>query len=189
MRATVADIRKDDERAGNVIDGLRALLKRREFEPQLVGLGRLVSDVVSLASSDASARRVQLETEIPPSLPAVWGDPVNLQQVLLNLLMNGIDAMTQTENGDRRVVIQARLAGEREIEVAVSDSGPGIQPDAIGRLFEPFFTTKASGMGMGLPISRTIIEQHHGRIWAENNATCGATFHFTLTIAPGERAG
>ena len=189
LRATVADIRKDDERAGNVIDGLRALVKRQEFELQPVALGRLVSDVVALVSSDATARRIQLGIEIPPRLPAVWGDPVHLQQVLLNLLMNGMDAMNHSQNGDRGVVIRARLSGERQIEVAVSDSGAGIPPDTIGRLFEPFFTTKARGMGMGLPISRTIIEQHHGRIWAVNNATRGATFHFTLTTAPGDHAG
>ena len=189
LRAAVADIRKDDERAGNVIDGLRSLLKRQELELQPVELGRVVSDVVSLVYADASSRRIQVGTEIPVSLPAVWGDPVHLQQVLLNLLMNGMDAMNRAPNGDRRVIIRARLAEERQVEVAVSDSGPGIPPDALGRLFEPFFSTKADGMGMGLPISRTILEQHHGRIWVENNATRGATFYFTLTTAPGEHAG
>ena len=189
LRAIVADIRKDDERAGNVIDRLRTLLKRRDLELQTVDLVRMVNEVVALVRFDATARRVRLETDLPGDLPPVRGDRVHLQQVLLNLIMNGMDAMHNAQDGDRRVLIRARRAGDRLIEVAVSDSGPGIPPDAISRIFEPFFTTKASGMGMGLTISRSIIEAHAGRIWAENNASRGATFTFTLTVARGEGRG
>ena len=134
-------------------------------------------------------RHVRLETDIPAGLPPVRGDRVHLQQVLLNLITNAMDAMKHAQNGDRHVIIGARLAGEHIVEVAVSDSGPGIPPEAIGRVFEPFFTTKASGMGMGLTISRTIIEAHAGRIWAANNATCGAMFYFTLSVAGDEGRG
>ena len=185
LRAIVTDIRKDDERAGNVIDRLRALLSQRSLALMPIGLSPLVDEVVLLVRFDAISRHVQLETDIPADLPPVQADRVHLQQVLLNLITNSMDAMTDGQNGDRRVGIRARPAGERMIEVAVTDSGPGIPPEAINGVFEPFFTTKASGMGMGLPISRTIIEAHEGRIWAENNATRGATFYFTLTTAAG----
>ena len=183
LRAIVIDIRKDDERAGNVIDRLRSLLKRRKLALEPVGLGQLMDEVVSLLRSDAAGRRVRLETEIPTELPPVRCDRVHLQQVLLNLVMNGMDAMDHAQDDDRRVLIHARGAGEFLIEVAVSDSGPGIPPQTLSQVFEPFFTTKASGMGMGLTISRSIIEAHGGRIRAENNATRGATFTFTLTTA------
>ena len=191
LRAIVADIRKDDERAGKVINRLRALLKRRSIELQPVGLNRLVDEVVSLVRSDAIGRDVQLGTDIPANLAPVRGDRVHLQQVLFNLIMNGMDAMDHAQNDERRVMIRARLAGDYMVEVAVIDSGPGIPPETISRVFEPFFTTKASGMGLGLAISRTIIEAHAGRIWAENNATRGATFTFALATASAtiERLG
>ena len=130
-------------------------------------------------------RRVQLATEIPANLPPVKGDRVHLQQALLNLIVNAMDALNHSGTSDRRVVIRARLAGNRMIEVAVSDSGPGIPAETISRIFEPFFTTNANGMGMGLAISRTIIEAHGAKIWAENNSTGGATFYFALPTAAG----
>ena len=194
LRAIVADIRKDDERAGNVIDRLRTLLKRQKLELQPVDLARLVDEVVSLVRSDAMGRGVQLQTNIPGNLPPVRGDRVHLQQVLLNLITNGMDSMNHAQNGDHRVLIRARHNGHSMIEVAVIDSGPGIPPESINRVFDPFFTTKASGMGMGLAISRTIIEAHAGSIRAENNATHtnatrGATFVFTLAVAGDEGRG
>ena len=188
LRAIVADIRKDDERAGNVIDRLRTLLKRRELKLQTVDLVRTVKEVVALVRFDTTARRVRLETDLPHDLPPVRGDRVHLQQVLLNLIMNGMDAMEHSQDGARSMDIRARRAEEGLIEVAVSDSGPGIPRETLNRVFEPFFTTKDSGMGMGLTISRTIVEAHAGRIWAENNATQGATFAFTLKTAPAAGA-
>ena len=183
LRAIVADIRKDDERAGNVIDRLRALLKRHSLVLEPVELGQLVDEVVSLVRADAIGRHIRLETDIPANLPLVQCDPVHLQQVLLNLISNGMDAMSHAQDEYRRLVVSARPAGERMIEVAVSDCGAGIPPGTVSRLFEPFFTTKASGMGMGLPISQTIIAAHGGSMRAENNATLGATFYFTLNTA------
>ena len=189
LRAIIVDIRKDDERAGNVIDRLRALLKRRNVVLKSVTVARLVNEVISLVRSEAAGRHVRLETDIPDDLPPVNGDRVHLQQVLLNLIANGMDALDYTSNDDRCVIIRARRIGERVIEVAVSDSGPGIPQDAIGRVFEPFVTTKDSGIGLGLAISRTIIAAHGGKIWADNNATGGATLTFTLAIASeGEAA-
>jgi PAS domain S-box-containing protein len=183
LRAIITDIHKDDERAGKVIDRLRMLLKRHAIAPAPLALGLLVEDVVSLLRSNAADRHVRLESEMPPGLPPVCADRVQLQQVLLNLIMNAMDAVAQAPGGGRRVVVRARPVGDGMVEAAVSDSGTGIPPENLGRLFEPFFTTKASGMGMGLAISRTIIEAHGGSIRAENNAAGGATFRFTLKTA------
>ena len=185
LRAIVADIRQDDERAGQVIQRLRRLLKRHKVELAPLSLGPLVTEVVGLVRSSAVDRRIRLETDLPADLPRVCGDRVHLQQVLLNLILNGMDAIDRTPREDRRVAIRARPAGDGTVEVAVSDSGGGVAPEQVNRLFDPFFTTKASGMGMGLPISRTIIEAHKGKIYVENGAAGGASFRFTLPIAAG----
>ena len=183
LRAILADIRHDDQRAGGVIDRLRALLKRRSFAPRTLSVSDELANVAALARSDSSTRKVKLEIDAAPDLPPVMGDPVHLQQVLLNLILNAMDAVEDVPVARRQVTVRANCHGRGEIEVAVSDSGLGITPERLGRLFEPFFTTKANGMGIGLSISRTIIEAHGGRIWAENNAGAGATFRFTLPLA------
>ena len=183
LRAILVDIRLDDQRAGGVIDRLRALLKRRSFVPRALSLSDELANVMSLARSDAATRKVALQIDVASGLPRVMGDPVHLQQVLLNLILNAMDAVEDAPAARRKVTVRAQRHGEGGIEVAVEDSGPGIAPERLGRLFEPFFTTKANGMGIGLAISRTIIEAHGGRIWAENNADLGATFCFTLPLA------
>ncbi len=184
IRAILADIRKDDQRAGNVIERMRSLLKRRELESNPVDLGELIEETVALAWADASARRVTLTMQVSANLPLVLGDRVHLQQVLLNLILNGLDAVAAGENVERMLVIRAGLGTGGNVEVAACDSGTGIPADKINSLFEPFFTTKPNGLGMGLAISRTLIEAHGGKIWAENNVDRGATFKFTL---PAER--
>jgi two-component system sensor kinase FixL len=183
VRAILADIRKDDQRAGNVIDRMRGLLKRQDLEKRPVDVGELVGEVAALVRSDAAARHVKLEFAVADNLPPVFGDLVHLQQVLLNLIVNGIDALGEANRGDRRVSITAALNGPKTVEIAVSDSGRGVPADKLAHIFDPFFTTKADGMGMGLPISRTIIEAHNGRLWAENRNEGGALFRFTLPIA------
>jgi len=183
LRAILADIRKDDQRAGDVIERLRSLLKRRSIELRALAVGDLLASCAALTHADASARRVKLEFEAEPALPSVKGDPVHLQQVLLNLVLNAMDAAEGEPAERRRVSVRARRDGGRSIEVAVSDSGHGMTPESLALVFEPFYTTKANGMGIGLPISRTIIEAHGGRIWAESNAGRGATFRFTLPIS------
>jgi PAS domain S-box-containing protein len=180
LRAIVQDIRKDDERASSVIHGLRALFKRGEFKPCPVALDELVSEVVALARADSAKRHVAIALDLPPGLPRVHGDRVHLQQVLLNLLINGMHALESKDEGERALTLRARRSGVGFVEVALRDNGPGILAEQLGRMFEPFATTKANGLGLGLSISRNLIEAHGGRIWAENNTDGGATFRFTL---------
>src|SRR5271166_971186 len=182
IRAILDDIKKDDQRAGSVIDRMGGLLKRHNLEARRIDVGEVIGDVVSLVQADAVARRVRLDVEIQDDLPLVYADRVHLQQVLINLIFNGMDALNKGGLKDPRVRVTAQLDGARAVEITVSDDGHGIPADKLVHIFDPFFTTKPNGMGMGLPISRTIIEAHGGRIWAENNNGGGAVFRFTLPI-------
>ena len=146
-------------------------------------MGALVGDVAALVRVDAATRQVKLDVDVPADLPHVRGDRVQIQQVLLNLILNGMDALNGTRLEDRRVDVTARLDGAQLVEIAVGDAGHGIPADTLARIFDPFFTTKPNGMGMGLAISRTIVEAHGGRLWAENRNGGGAAFRFTLPIA------
>jgi PAS domain S-box-containing protein len=186
VRAILADIRKDDQRAGAVIDGMRALIKRRDVEHCPLNLDQLAGEVVTLLGPDAELRRVGLSLQTDPALPPVQGDRVQLQQVLLNLLFNAMDAVNDNPPAKRLVAVRARPAGTT-VEVTVSDNGSGIAADELSRVFEPFYTSKPNGLGMGLAISRSIIEAHGGRLWAENNPAGSATFTFTLPTAEGGR--
>jgi two-component system, LuxR family, sensor kinase FixL len=183
MQAILVDIRRDDQRAGDVIDRLRSLLKRGSFVPRALSVSDLLDNVATLTRIECTARKAYLEVAATNGLPAVMGDPVHLQQVLLNLVLNATDAIQDLPAERRKVAVQAARRGSNEVEFAVSDLGPGIESGKLGRLFEPFYTTKPNGMGIGLSISRTIIEAHRGRIWAENNAKEGVTFRFTLPLA------
>jgi PAS domain S-box-containing protein len=183
VRAILADIRKDGHRAGDVIDRLRGLLKRRNLQSMSLEVGALIADTVSLVRPDAGARHMSVSVDVPPGLPQVIGDRVHLQQVLLNLVMNAIDAVDERPDAERRILVAAQMAGKGMLEVSVRDSGGGIHPADMTKLFDSFFTSKAHGLGLGLSISRTIIEAHGGRIWAENKSDGGATFRFTLPIA------
>ena len=188
IRAIFADIRKDDQRAGSVIDRMRALLRRQSLDKRAVDVGELVGEVIALVRPDATARHVKLELAVADPLPPVCGDIVHLQQVLLNLIVNGMDALDEANRGERRVNVTASLDGPQTVEIAVSDSGHGIPADKLTHIFDPFFTTKPKGMGMGLPICRTIITAHGGRLWAENRNEGGASFRFTLPIAEKDAA-
>ncbi|HVN21371.1 MAG TPA: ATP-binding protein, partial [Dongiaceae bacterium] len=188
VRAILSDIRSDDQRAGSVIDRMRGLLKRQNLVRRPVDVGELVGGVIALVGSDAAARHITLSVAMAKDLRPVCGDPVHLQQVLLNLIVNGMDALGDVTGKDRHVSVSASLDGPGSVEIVVSDSGPGIPADKLTHIFDSFFTTKPEGMGMGLPISRTIIEAHGGRLWAESNNGSGASFRFTLPIAAEDLA-
>lgn len=183
LRAIMEDIRRDDRRAGDIIERLRALLKRRRMEFQTIAVEGLVQEVGGLVRPEAIAKHVSLEYAVASGLPNVMGDRVHLSQVLINLIVNGMDAIGQTAKTRRIVGVAAKAGAESLIELAVTDTGSGIPQDVINKLFQPFFTTKSGGMGMGLAVSRLIVEAHGGRLWAENNPAGGATFRFTVPAA------
>ena len=152
----------------------------------LLDLNALIGDVARLLASDTLIRGLSIALDFDPKLPPVIADRVELQQVVLNLLLNAMEAMAGPQVTGRMVAVRTARPRPGIVQVSVQDAGTGIV--AAAHIFEPFFTTKADGMGMGLSIARSIIEAHGGQIWAENNATGGATFHFALRIAGGEMA-
>jgi signal transduction histidine kinase len=186
VRDILADIRKDDERASEVIRRMRSLLRKQELAPKSIEINEAVEEVLKLLTIDASARKVALKFERTMDLPRVWCDPVHFQQVVLNLVLNGMEAMAGLPEEKRQVVVRTEHGNNGTVKIAVADSGPGIPIDRLPKLFEPFFTTKKEGMGMGLSIARTIVEAHHGQIWVENNSGAGATFYFTVPVDEGK---
>ncbi len=180
IRNIVTDIRHDDSRAAEVIDRLRKLLRRGQLDFGPVSPESLLQDVATLLKSDAIARSVTLECSSDPGLPMIRGDRVHLSQVLINMVMNAMDAVANQPAENRKVWLRAREVGGDCVEIAVSDSGPGIDPSVVGRIFEPFFTTKPAGMGMGLSVSRTIVDAHGGKLWVENVPGGGAVFRVAL---------
>jgi PAS domain S-box-containing protein len=188
VRMILADIRKDDLRASEVIRRVRGLLRKRELLMLPLDLNEVAGEVGRLVAANASRHSVALETEVAPGLPAVRGDRVHLQQVLLNLLLNAIDAMTDTPPAERRIVVRTGRDGGRSVRVSISDRGPGVPPDKLPRIFDAFVTTKEHGLGLGLALARSIVEAHGGRIEAVNNPAGGATFSFVLPAADGNRA-
>jgi two-component system sensor kinase FixL len=189
LRIVVTDILRDEQRAAHVIDRLRSLLKRRSLVTQPLGLPDLIDEVFSLVHADAVARQVKLAHVAAPNLPLIAGDRIHLQQVLLNLLVNAMDAVEECAPNRRTIQVSARQTDSTTVEVRVADQGPGVPMESVARLFEPFFTTKAKGMGMGLAVSKTIIEAHKGRLWAENGPEGGACFCFALPVPGGEWHG
>jgi len=181
IREILADIKRDDQRAGEVIRRLRGFLKRTPFEIRDIDLNEIMSETFKFLSVQASARNVALDLQIAPGALRVRGDAIQLQQVVLNLVVNSMDAMTAVPYG-RRVIGRIKLNDGSSAAISISDSGPGIPPDKLGKVFDPFFTTKDQGMGIGLSIARTIILAHKGQIWAENLNNGGAAFHFTLPL-------
>lgn len=183
VRETLRDIVEDNKRAGEVIRRMRALAKKEEFDFNLLDLWEIIDEIVALVHSDAILRNVSMKIDIDPNLPQTAGDKIQLQQVLLNLLLNAFDAMKDSQMAEREVVVKAGLDGANMLKIMISDRGTGLTSDKLDKIFEPFYTTKREGLGMGLSISRSIIEAHGGRLWAENNQGSGATFSFTLPIA------
>ncbi len=191
VRDAVADIVNDADRAGAIIERVRRLAKRSPPEKVPLRLVDLVNDVLALAAAESVARRVAIHTDVAADLPVVLGDRVQLQQVLLNLVVNGMDAMSTVDEPERRLEIRGRPDredGTAAATISVQDSGIGLDTGQMDRLFEAFYTTKPHGMGMGLAISRSIIEGHGGRLWAEPNQGPGATFSFRLPAGAAHRA-
>jgi NO-binding membrane sensor protein with MHYT domain len=179
-RAAVERIVRDSNRASEVIQRIRALAKKSE--PQMVALdiNDVIREAISLERREMLSQRVSLRMELASALPPVLGDRVQLQQVVINLVMNAVEAMAPVTDRPRDILIRSQRDDANEVVVAVRDSGMGIDSENADRLFNAFFTTKASGMGMGLSISRSIIVAHRGRLWASPNADHGATFQFSL---------
>ena len=180
LRDLLADIVADGRRAGDVIRGIQSMVKKGASARQRVNLNDLVMNVVHIVNPDATLHSCKMETLLEPNLPPIEADPIQLQQVLINLVINAFDAMRNTPLGRRKIVIATERNGESTISASVRDYGVGISKEARERLFDHFFTTKAEGLGMGLGIVRSIVESHGGKVAAENVAGGGARFHFAL---------
>jgi two-component system sensor kinase FixL len=187
--AALEQINAQALRAGEVIRRLRNFVKNREVKREPVDSARLLEDLSTLAETDARLHNIRLRLDCEESLPTVYADPIQLQQVVLNLVRNAIDAMAEAPEDRREVVLSTRLAADGEVEITVADRGTGLAPEATEHLFNPFFTTKASGTGLGLAISRSIVRAHGGRLWHTPNDGCGVRFHFTLPASPAVTTG
>ncbi|MEO8048419.1 MAG: ATP-binding protein [Nitrospirota bacterium] len=179
-RETVRRTMRDANRASEVITRLRALFRKREATAESVDLNESIREVIELSLGELQKSRVIVRTELADDLPLVTGDRVQLQQVVLNLLLNALDAMIGVKDRPRQLVVRAERRDGECVCVSVQDSGVGFEPHAVDKLFEAFYTTKQDGMGMGLSVSRSIIESHHGRLWAVPNDGSGATFSFSI---------
>jgi signal transduction histidine kinase/PAS domain-containing protein len=185
-RQALGRIIRDGNRVGDVIARIRMLLTKNESGKERLDINEPIQEVVALAQGEVRRNQMELRTELAGDLPPVLGDRVQLQQVVLNLIMNGIEAMSEITDRPRELVIKTQRDEVDTMRVTVQDSGIGIDPESLARIFEAFYTTKPHGMGIGLSISRTIIESHGGRLWGEQNDGPGATFGFTL---PSYQAG
>jgi C4-dicarboxylate-specific signal transduction histidine kinase len=182
VQQALAEIVQTGVRAGNIIDRIRALVKKASPRKDSLDINSTVLEVTALTSGEMSKNRVSVQTQLAESLPAVQGDRVQIQQVLLNLFVNAAEAMSGTREGPKELLISTENAGSEAVLVAVRDSGPGLTIEDTERLFDAFYTTKTSGLGMGLSICRSIIEAHQGRLWATANVPRGAVFQFTLPV-------
>jgi PAS domain S-box-containing protein len=182
VRRSVEWVIDDSNRASEVIRRVRALAKKTDIEKAPLDVNDVIREVMALVQRELIRHRVSLRMDLAPVLPRILGDRVQLEQVVINLVMNGVEAMQSVTDRPRELVIRSRLDETQQVLVSVTDCGVGISAENADRLFSAFFTTKASGMGMGLSICRSIIEAHGGRLWATANVPHGATFHLTLPL-------
>jgi signal transduction histidine kinase len=180
VREILGDIVADDNRANEVIDRLRALFKKGEFLPRPLHDNELIEDVLKLMHQDLVSRGVRVIRQIAADLPPIRGDRVQLEQVLINLILNAGDAMSQAARGARALTLGSCLVEDNIVEISVEDTGTGIPPGSEEQIFEPYHSTKPHGLGLGLSLSRAIVLAHGGRLWVENKASGGAIFCFTV---------
>jgi len=178
-REAASRVVKDATRAAEIISRVRLLFKKGAAQRELVDINEIIQEMVALMRSEIGRNSISVRTELAEDIPQIMGDRVQLQQVLMNLMINGIDAMKEV-NGTRRLDIKSQRAENNELTVSVADTGVGLPPQHADQIFNAFFTTKLHGTGMGLRISRSIAESHGGRLWAANNPSRGATFYLTL---------
>ena len=184
LRQIFADIRRIDLRAAQIIERLRGLLRRKELETRRLDGNELTRDTADLVAPVARSKGVRIELDLTREPVPILGDPIHLQQVLLNVLLNGIEAMSLTPPANRQLEVRT-VKADHQVEISVRDGGHGIRAETVSQIFEPFYTTKGDGMGIGLSIGRTIVEAHGGRIAARNNADRGATVWVTLPLGEG----
>jgi PAS domain S-box-containing protein len=183
VQEILKDIRNDEQRAVSVIERMRVMLKRREMQLEALAVNELISEIEKLFNTELQMHHASLRIDIADGLPDVYGDRVHLQQVILNLLLNSLDAMNGKTEEQRQIVIRASQTTDGMVEFVVVDSGTGVAPEQLPHLFEPFYTTKKNGMGIGLAISKTIVEMHGGEIMATNNPDGGTTVRFTVKVS------
>jgi two-component system sensor kinase FixL len=191
LREALQDVVNETRRAADILGRMREMLRRRPLETAPVDVAELLASVAGRFREEAVVRSIRVSLEVAPGLPPVLGDRVQLEQVVMNLVLNAFEALGAGTAPPRTIAIRARPSAPGGVDVSVRDSGPGLSAEAMARAFEAFFTTKPRGLGVGLPISRSIVEAHGGRLLARNNADRGATFQFDLPAAPlaGARGG
>lgn len=185
IRRMLADIRRDDLRANEIVRHLHSLLKRRELQTTMIDLNEVAATALSLIQPIARKRLVTVRSSLDPTLPPIHGDAIHLEQVLLNLMMNAMDAMaSNTANGvgERILDLTSYRYDKSSAAITVTDTGPGIAADYRPKIFESFFSTKKEGMGLGLAIARSIVHAHGGKIWQEGTSAGGAAFKFTIPL-------
>jgi C4-dicarboxylate-specific signal transduction histidine kinase len=185
VRQALVRIVKDANRAGDVIGRIREIIKKAPPRKEGVDINEAIHEVIELTHGEAAKNGASVQTALGEGLPLVEGDRVQLQQVVLNLIVNAVQAMGAVAEGPRALFITTARAEPNGVLVAVKDSGPGLDPKSLERLFDPFYTTKPGGLGMGLSICRSIVEAHGGRLWVTANLPRGAIFHFTVPTHPG----
>jgi signal transduction histidine kinase len=186
VRQILEDIVRDDRRANDVVRKVRALVKKEKVRAEPLDLNEVIGVVVDLIRADSLLQGLSIATDFSPTLAAIRGDGVQLQQVILNLILNSAAAMRNSPSGQRKIILRTTMPDGRTVNASVTDFGTGIDEKNIERLFEPFYTTKPEGLGMGLSISQTIIKAHGGTMEAWNNREGGATFAFTLPAHQGD---
>src|SRR4029077_12092770 len=182
-RESAALVVKDGYRAAEIIDRIRALIKKAPPRKDPLGINEAIVEVITLTRSEAVKDGISVRTQLAEGLPLIQGDRVQLQQAILNLILNAVQAMSGVSERSRELLISTEREASGGLLVTVQDSGPGLSPESFDRLFDAFYTTKASGMGLGLSICRSIVEAHGGQIWASHDVGLGATVQFTIPLS------